>query len=234
MEINAKQVMDLRKASGAGMMVCKEALAACDCDIDKSLVYLREKGLASLGKRSERETTEGLVEAYIHFNGKVGVLVEIDCETDFVSRGDDFKAFAADVAMHIAAAAPECVSRDDVEADKVEAERQFLTQQAATEGKPENIVAKMVEGRMDKFYAEKCLLEQPFVKDDSKKVSDLLSELASKIGENIVIKRFARFNMAKRAEPWPVPAFGGYFSSLAGSRCSDERVTASIPSASTA
>ena len=199
MAITAEQVKELRDRTGAGIMDCKKILVETDGNIEKAIELLREKGIAKAAKKAGREASEGLVEAYIH-NGKYGALVEVNSETDFVSNNDDFKAFVKDIAMHIAAVAPKYVRREDVPAEVVEAEKATLKAQAINEGKPEAIAEKMVEGRMKKFYSEICLLDQPFVKDPDITVGELLTNLIAKIGENIVIRRFARFERGEGIE----------------------------------
>ena len=192
MAITAEQVKELRDRTGAGIMDCKKILTQAEGDMEKAIQLLKEKGMAKAAKKAGRVAAEGLVEAYIH-NGKYGALVEVNSETDFVATNDEFKQFVKDVAMHIAAAAPQYVKREDVSASIVNAEKEAQKQKALSEGKPEAIVEKIVEGRMDKFYSEICLLDQPFVKDPDKTVGQLLTELISKIGENIVIRRFVRY-----------------------------------------
>lgn len=199
MAITAEQVKELRDRTGAGIMDCKKILVETDGNIEKAIELLREKGIAKAAKKAGRVASEGLVEAYIH-NGKYGALVEVNSETDFVSNNDDFKAFVKDIAMHIAAVAPKYVRREDVPAEVVEAEKATLKAQAINEGKPEAIAEKMVEGRMKKFYSEICLLDQPFVKDPDITVGELLTDLIAKIGENIVIRRFARFERGEGIE----------------------------------
>lgn len=199
MAITAEQVKELRDRTGAGIMDCKKILVETDGNIEKAIELLREKGIAKAAKKAGRVASEGLVEAYIH-NGKYGALVEVNSETDFVSNNDDFKAFVKDIAMHIAAVAPKYVRREDVPAEVVEAEKATLKAQAINEGKPEVIAEKMVEGRMKKFYSEICLLDQPFVKDPDITVGELLTNLIAKIGENIVIRRFARFERGEGIE----------------------------------
>ena len=199
MAITAEQVKELRDRTGAGIMDCKKILVETDGNIEKAIELLREKGIAKAAKKAGRVASEGLVEAYIH-NGKYGALVEVNSETDFVSNNDDFKAFVKDIAMHIAAVAPKYVRREDVPAEVVEAEKATLKAQAINEGKPEEKEEKMVEGRMKKFYSEICLLDQPFVKDPDITVGELLTNLIAKIGENIVIRRFARFERGEGIE----------------------------------
>jgi len=192
MAISAKDVKALRDKTGAGMMDCKKALETSGGDEEKAIAWLREKGIAKSQKKAGRATSEGFVGSYIHSNGKIGVMVEILCETDFVARGDDFRAFAKDVAMQIAAANPLCVTPDQVPADVLAKEMEIFKNQAIEEGKPEHIAEKIVEGRVKKFYKEVCLLEQPFIKDDKKSIQDLLTDLIGVLGENIQIGRFHR------------------------------------------
>ena len=199
MAVTAEQVKELRDRTQAGIMDCKKVLVETDGDMEKAIELLRERGIAKAAKKAGRVASEGLVEAYIH-NGKYGALVEVNSETDFVSNNDEFKAFVKDIAMHIAAIGPKYVKREDVPESVVNAERETLIQQAMNEGKPEEIAKKMVEGRLNKFFQEICLLEQPFVKDSDVTVQDLLTNLISKIGENIVIRRFARFERGEGIE----------------------------------
>lgn len=198
--VTAAMVKELRERTGAGMMDCKRALNETNGDIDKAIDYLREKGLAAAAKKAGRIAAEGTVVSYIHGGGRVGVLLEVNCETDFVAKTDDYQSFAKDIAMHIAAAKPEYVRRDEVSAEVVEHEKEILKAQALNEGKPANIVEKMVEGRVDKFYKEICLLEQPFIKNPDLTVEQLLNEKIAKIGENISIRRFVRFEMGEGLE----------------------------------
>lgn len=198
-EISAAQVKELRERTGAGMMDCKKALAETG-DIEKAIELLREKGLAAAAKKAGRIAAEGVVEAYIHGGGKIGVLVEVNCETDFVAKTPEYQGFVKDIAMHIAAAKPEFLKREDVPADVVEKEKEILKAQALNEGKPANIVEKMIVGRVEKFYKEICLLEQPFVKNPDLTVEQLVKEKISKIGENISIRRFVRFEMGEGLE----------------------------------
>lgn len=191
--ITADLVKQLRESTGAGMMDCKKALTETNGDMEKAVVFLREKGLAAAAKKSGRIAAEGIVESYIHGDGRIGVLVEINTETDFAAKNEDFKAFVKDVAMQIAAAKPEYVRREEVPSEQLEKEKEILKAQALNEGKPEKIVEKMVEGRVDKYYKEICLLEQPFVKNPDKTIQQLLTEKIAVIGENISIRRFARF-----------------------------------------
>lgn len=199
MAISAEQVKELRDRTGAGIMDCKKILVETNGDMERAIELLREKGIAKAAKKAGRIAAEGLVEAYIH-NGKYGSLVEVNSETDFVSKNDDFKAFVKDIAMHIAAVGPQYVSRNDVPEHVIEAEKATLKAQALNEGKPEAVIEKMVEGRLNKFFAEICLLDQPFVKDPDITVGELLTSLIAKIGENIVIRRFARFERGEGIE----------------------------------
>ncbi|NLY42492.1 MAG: translation elongation factor Ts [Clostridiaceae bacterium] len=189
----AKDVKELRERTGAGMMDCKKALSEANGDMEKAIEILREKGLAAAAKKAGRIAAEGIVDAYIHGNGRIGVLVEVNTETDFVARNEEFRAFVRDIAMQIAAANPQYVRREEVPAEVVEKEKEILRAQALNEGKPEKIVEKIVEGRLEKFYKDVCLLEQPFIKDPDRTVQDLLTEKIAIIGENINIRRFARF-----------------------------------------
>ena len=199
MAITAEQVKELREMTGAGVMDCKKILVETDGDIDKAVELLKKKGIAKAAKKADRVASEGLVEAYIH-GGKYGALVEVNSETDFVSNNEDFKNFVKDVAMHIVAANPKYVKREDVPVAVVEKEKEALKAQVVEEGKPEAIAEKIVEGRLNKFYSEICLLDQPFVKDPDKTVGELLIELIAKIGENIVIRRFVRFERGEGIE----------------------------------
>ncbi len=199
MAITAEQVKELRDRTGAGIMDCKKILTEAEGNMDKAIELLKQKGMAKAAKKAGRVAAEGLVEAYIH-NGKYGALVEVNSETDFVATNDEFKTFVKDVAMHVAAAAPQYVRREDVPAAIVEAEKEAQKQKALEEGKPEAIAERIVEGRMDKFYSEICLLDQAFVKDPDKTVGQLLTELIAKIGENIVIRRFVRFERGEGIE----------------------------------
>lgn len=200
MAVTAEMVKELRDKTGAGMMDCKRALTESEGDMDRASELLREKGLASASKKAGRVAAEGLVESYIHGAGRIGVLVEVNCETDFVAKNDDFKALVKDIAMHIAASSPQYVRRDDVPADVVEKEREILKNQTLNEGKPANIVDKIVEGRIDKFYKEICLMEQMFVKEPDKTIEQLVKEKIAQIGENISIRRFARFVVGEGIE----------------------------------
>jgi len=193
MSISASMVKELRDKTGVGMMECKKALVESEGDLEKAQDYLRKKGLANAAKRSGRTTSEGLIEAYIHVGSQIGVMVEMNCETDFVARNDKFQALARDLAMHIAASAPRYVSKDDVPAAEVEKEKEILMAQPDMASKPENMREKIVEGRIEKFYEQICLLNQSFIKDPSQKVQDLLNHAISTTGENIQVRRFVRF-----------------------------------------
>jgi len=195
MNITAAQVKELRDKTGAGMMECKKALQETDGSVEKAIDYLREQGVVKSAKLGSRATNQGAVFAYVHPGDQLGVLVEISCETDFVARTEDFRALGKNVAMQVAAANPTYVSRDDVPEDIVNKERDVLKAQAKTEGKPDHIIEKMVEGRLSKFFEEICLLDQPYIRDDSKKVGDLVTETVAKIRENIQVKRFTRFQV---------------------------------------
>ena len=199
-EITAALVKELRERTGAGMMDCKKALAATEGDMDKAIDFLREKGLAAAAKKAGRIAAEGLVESYIHGGGRIGVLVEVNCETDFVAKTDAFKSLVKDIAMHIAAANPSYLRREEVPAAELEHEKMVLSEQARNEGKPEKIIEKMVTGRIEKYYKEVCLLVQPFVKDPDKTISDLITESIAKIGENIAIRRFTRYQLGEGIE----------------------------------
>ncbi len=202
MEVSANQVQELRTKTGAGIMDCKKALAESQGDVEKAVEYLRKKGLSAAAKKASRVASEGAVGSYIHGAGKIGVLVEVNCETDFVARNEDFQRFVKDIAMHIAAANPRYVSRSEVSADVVAKEREILEAQLKEEGKnqPADIVAKIVEGRLGKFYKEVCLLEQPYVRESDKSVETVLNEIVSKIGEKIEIRRFVRFQLGEGIE----------------------------------
>lgn len=199
-EITAALVKELRERTGAGMMDCKKALSATDGDLEKAIDFLREKGLAAAAKKAGRVAAEGLVEAYIHGGGRIGVLVEVNCETDFVAKTDAFKELVKDIAMHIAATNPSYLKREEVPTAELEHEQAVLGEQARNEGKPEKIIEKMVAGRIEKYYKEVCLMEQPFVKDPDKTISDLITESIAKIGENISIRRFTRYQLGEGIE----------------------------------
>lgn len=200
MEISASMVKDLRERTGAGMMDCKKALSESNGDMEKAIEYLREKGIAKAAKKAGRLASEGIVEAYIHGGGRIGVLVEVNVETDFAAKNEDFRGFVKDIAMQIAALNPLYVRREDVPSDFIEKEKEILKAQAINEGKPANIAEKMVNGRIEKYYAEICLLEQPFIKDGDKTVEQVLKEKISTIGENMNIRRFVRFEKGEGLE----------------------------------
>jgi elongation factor Ts len=192
-EITAKMVGELRAKTGAGLMDCKKALKETNGNEDEAIDLLRKKGIASAAKKADRDASDGLVDCYIHMGGKIGVMVEVNCETDFVAKTDDFKALVRDIAMHIAAANPTCVRREDVPAEVIEKEKEIAAGQV--QGKPENIVEKIVSGKLEKVYQEIVLLEQPFVKNPDVTIEDLLKSQITKMGENIVVNRFARFQI---------------------------------------
>ncbi|HDP69409.1 MAG TPA: translation elongation factor Ts [Actinobacteria bacterium] len=193
MTVSAAQVKKLRDSTGAGMMDCKSALVDAKGDIEKAIEILRKKGAATLSKKAGRVANEGIISSYIHAGNKLGVLLEVNCETDFVARNEDFKIFAHDIAMHIAASSPIWISRDQVPPGITEKEKEIYKEQALNEGKPEGIVDKIAEGKMEKFYERTCLLEQPFVKNQDLTIREYLAEIVGKIGENIVIERFTRY-----------------------------------------
>ncbi|MBD3380696.1 MAG: translation elongation factor Ts [candidate division Zixibacteria bacterium] len=197
MAISAKVVKELRDKTNAGMMDCKKALEEAGGEMEKAIEILREKGIAKAAKKSERATEEGVIYAYIHPGDKLGVLVEINCETDFVAKTDDFKAFVKDVAMQVAAANPLVVQREEVDPELIEKERQIYRTQALNEGKPEKIVDKIIDGKIEKYYKEICLMEQPFIRDQDKSITDLQNETIATLGENITIKRFCRYRLGE-------------------------------------
>ncbi|MCL0081231.1 translation elongation factor Ts [Peptococcaceae bacterium] len=199
-DIAAKLVKELRERTGVGMMECKKALTEVNGDVAKAVDFLREKGLSAAAKKSGRITAEGLVGSYIHGGGRIGVLIEVNCETDFVAKTDDFKEMVKDIAMQVAAVNPEYVSREEVPVEQVKKEKEVLKAQALNEGKPEHIVEKMILGRIDKYFKEICLLEQPFIKNTDLTVKQLISEKISKIGENITVRRFVRFELGAGLE----------------------------------
>jgi len=197
-EITAKMVKELREKSGAGMMDCKAALQATDGDMEKAIDELRKKGLAAAQKKSSRATKEGAIDAYVHAGGRIGVLVEVGVETDFVARSEPFKEFTHDLAMHVAAASPLWVRREEVPAEVIEREKAIYREQA--KGKPENVVEKMLEGKLNKFFQEVCLMEQPFVKDPDRTIEQLRTDLVGIIGENVEVRRFVRFQLGETQE----------------------------------
>jgi len=198
--ITAEMVKELRERTGAGMMDCKKALVETDGNMDKAIDYLREKGLAAAAKRAGRVAAEGVVEAYIHGGGRIGVLLELNCETDFVAKTEDFRALAKDLAMQVAAANPAFVRREEVPAATIAHEREVLRAQAINEGKPAHIAEKMVEGRLEKFFKESCLMEQPFIKDPDQTITQLITAKIAKIGENISVRRFVRYQLGEGIE----------------------------------
>lgn len=198
--ISASMVKELRERTGVGMMDCKRALQETNGDMEKAVELLREKGLASAAKKAGRIAAEGIVDSYIHGGGRIGVLVEVNCETDFVAKTDEFKAFVRDIAMHIAATNPRYVSREQIPQAELDKEREILRAQALNEGKPEKIVDKMITGRIEKYIKEICLLEQPFVRDPDKTVQDVLNEKIATIGENMNIRRFVRYERGEGLE----------------------------------
>lgn len=197
MTITAAKVKELREATSAGILDCKKALEATGGDFEKAVDYLREKGLAQAAKRMDREAQEGLVHAYVHGGGRIGVLVEVNCETDFVARTEEFKVFVNDVAMQIAAMAPRYLCREDVPEDVIAREREIYRAQALAEGKPERVVDRIIEGRLEKFFKQACLLEQDYIRDDSLTIEGLLKQMIAKTGENIVIRRFTRYQLGE-------------------------------------
>jgi len=200
-EVNAAQVRELREKTGAGFMDCKRALSETGSDLEKAVVYLREKGLAAAAKRSARVASEGLVGSYIHAGGKIGVLVEVNCETDFVARTPEFQTLVKDLAMQVAAANPRYVLREEVPPDAIDAERSIYRAQAASSGKPPAVLEKIVDGKVEKFFSDVCLLEQPFIKEPQRTVGQLVTDAIAKIGENIVVRRFARFQLGEMTDP---------------------------------
>jgi elongation factor Ts len=197
MEISAQMVKDLREKTGAGMMDCKTALSEAKGDPEKAVEILRKKGLSRAAKRAGREVKEGMVGSYVHMGGKIGVLVEVNCESDFVARNEDFKAFVKDIAMQVAASSPLYLTGEDIPADVIEKEKEIYRAQVADAKKPDQVIEKIVEGKLKKFYTEVCLLDQPFVKDPNVSVSDHLNNMIAKIGENMVIRRFVRFQLGE-------------------------------------
>ena len=197
MPVTIELIKELREKTGSGMMDCKKALTESNGDMEKAMVWLREKGIASADKKMTRIAAEGIVDAYIHANGRVGVLLEVNIETDFAARNENFRRMVRDIALQIAAMSPRWVSKEEVPADELEKEKAIVRNQALNEGKPEKIVDKIVEGRMSKFYTDFCLLEQPFIKDDSKTVGSLVKEMIASVGEKITVRRFTRYEMGE-------------------------------------
>ena len=199
MEVSANAVKDLREKTGAGMMDCKKALAETGGDVQKAIDYLRQKGLAAAAKKADRVAADGAVGAYVHVGGKIGVIVEINCETDFVARTAEFQSLLKDIAMQVAAANPRYLRREEVPAAELDKEKAIYRQQALETGKPEKVVDKIVEGKIERFYSEACLLEQAFIKDPDKKVTDIVNESIGRLGENIQIRRFSRYHLGEAA-----------------------------------
>ena len=197
MEITSQRVKELREKTGVGMMECKKALEESQGDMDKAVEYLRQKGVAVAQKKASRATQEGMIESYIHMGGKIGVLLHLSCETDFVARTDDFKELAHELCMQIAAASPQYLKREEIPAETLEKEKSIYRAQAAESKKPANVVEKIVEGKISKFYEEVCLLEQPYIKDDAFKIQDLITQKIAKLGENITVQKFARFKVGE-------------------------------------
>jgi elongation factor Ts len=200
MEVSASTVKELREKTGAGVMDCKKALAECAGDLEKAVDSLRRKGLAAAARKMGRVAAEGLVGAYIHAGGKIGVMVEINCETDFVARTPEFQALLKELAMQVAAASPRYIRREEVSPEELEREREIYRRQALDSGKPEKIADKIVEGKMDRFYSEVCLLEQAFIKDPDRKVADLVQDAVARLGENIQVRRFMRYQVGEGVE----------------------------------
>jgi elongation factor Ts len=195
--IPAEAVKRLRDETGAGMMDCKRALVEAGGDLEQARQLLRERGLAGIHKRAGRQASEGVVDAYIHGEGSIGAMVEVNCETDFVARTDEFRRLAREIAMQIAARDPRWVGRDDVPADVVDGERKIYEEQARSSGKPDNVIERIVDGKLEAFFGETVLLEQPYIREDSRRVKDLVQEMAAKVGENVVVRRFARFRLGE-------------------------------------
>ncbi len=197
MAISAELIKDLRQQSGAGILDCKRALSETDGNLDKAVDLLRKKGLAMAAKKKGRTTSEGSIGGYIHAGGKIGVIVEVNCETDFVAKTDEFQAIVKDIAMHIAASDPQFKSREDVPQDVIDREKEIFSTQAKESGKPEKIIGRIVEGKIEKFFGETCLLEQPFIKDTDQTIKDFLAEAIAKLGENMSIRRFLRYQVGQ-------------------------------------
>ena len=195
--ISAAMVKQLREKTGAGMMDCKNALSEVEGDVEKAIELLRKKGLATAQKRAGRALSEGMIQSYIHMTGKLGVLVEVNCETDFVAKNEDFQEFTKNIAMHIAATNPLGITPEDISQEIIEKEKEIYRAQALDMGKPENVIEKIVEGKLNKFYEESCLLNQPYVRDTDISIADLLNQMIAKIGENISIKRFVRYQIGE-------------------------------------
>ncbi|UCD83756.1 MAG: translation elongation factor Ts [Deltaproteobacteria bacterium] len=201
MEIEISMIKELRAKTGAGVMDCKNALLESKGNMEQAVVHLHEKGLATVAKRARKITSEGLVESYVHFGGKIGVLVEVNCETEFVAKTKEFQVFAHDIAMHIAASNPFYLTREDVPEEVLEKEKEIYRAEAKGKGKPENVMEKIVEGKMEKFYSEACLMDQPFIKDTELTINQLLNEMIGKLKENITISRFVRYQLGENLKP---------------------------------
>ena len=199
MAVTAQQVQELRRKTGAGVMDCKRALAESDGDLEKAAIALRKQGMARADARMSRQTTEGVIASYIHAGGRIGVLVEVNCETDFVARTDEFQALARNLAMHIAAEQPRWVRAEEIPAELLEQEKEVYRSLAIKEGRPEKVLDKIVEGRLKKFYGEVCLVDQPYVRDDQKTVADVIKEEMARLGENIAVRRFVRYQLGDEA-----------------------------------
>jgi elongation factor Ts len=199
LEITTEMVKALREATGAGVLDCRKALEACGGDFESAVVRLREQGLAEAARRVDRKASEGRVEAYVHPGNRVAVMLELNCETDFVARTPDFQELAHDLALHIAFAAPRYITREEVPPEVIERERAIYRAEALGEGKPEKVVERIVDGRMEKFYQQTCLMEQPFVKDEGRTVRDIISDVAARLGENIVLRRFVRYKLGEES-----------------------------------
>ena len=197
MDISTELIRELRERTGAGMMDCKKALNACSCDLEKAIEHLRKTGIAAAAKKASRVASEGLVESYIHPGNRVGAIVEVNCETDFVARTCDFKTLVREVAMQVVASEPLVVTRDQVPAEVLDKEKEILAAQIKDSGKPAQVIEKIVQGRLDKFYKENCLMEQPFIKDPKRTMEEVVKEATAKFGENIVIRRFSRFRLGQ-------------------------------------
>ena len=200
MEIKATQVKELRQQTGAALMACKSALQEAKGDLDNAVTILRTRGLAAAAKKSGRAAAEGTVGSYLHAGGRIGVMIEVNCETDFVAKNEDFHVLVRDLAMHVAASSPRFVSREEVPAKEVEKERQIFRDQAKASGKPEKILGKIVDGKLDRFYSEHCLLDQPFVKDPDRSIKDVVNAAVLKLGENIQVRRFVRYGVGEGLE----------------------------------
>jgi len=197
LEITTARIKELREATSAGVLDCRKALEACEGDLESAITHLREKGLAAVAERADRQASEGLIEVYVHHDHQVAVMLELNSETDFVARTDDFKNLAHDLALHIAFAAPRYFTREDVPEEAIESARAVYRAQALEEGKPEHVVDRIVEGRLEKFYQDSCLMEQPFVKDGDKVIETLINDVVAKLGENIVLRRFVRYEVGE-------------------------------------